>query len=109
LFPWKGDLILNALAVLCQEYGMQGQRVGPAVQIQKGSSEQILDMAQDCCQRLIDPVALAGIVKNRAIEKYDMLLPDVLSCQEYAARALDLDGALKAINKIHETESKKGA
>lgn len=94
LFPWKGDQTLNALAVLSQEYGMQGQRVGPAVQIRKGSPEQIFDMAQDCIQRRIDPVALARIVKNRAMEKYDSLLPDDLSCQEYASRELEMKGAL---------------
>lgn len=104
IFPWKGDQVLNALAVLCQDYGMQSQRVGPAVHVQKGSPEQILDMAQDCPQRQIDPVTLAGIVKNRAIEKYDLILPDDLSCQEYAARAIDLDGALKAINEFYDKD-----
>lgn len=104
LFPWKGDQILNALAVLGLEYGQASQRMGPAVHFRKADPKQIMDMAEDCLQRDINPEKLAAVVKNRAVEKYDVLLPDNLSCQEYAARALNVPGALEFFKYLLSTQ-----
>ena len=43
---------------------------------------------------------LAALAENKQCEKYDGFLPDSLLCSEFAARMLDMDGALGTIEAL---------
>ena len=93
-FPWRGDRVMNTLAVVLAG---QGFRVG-----QDGLALTVGDCAPDELWRLMrtlaagpppDPVWLAGTVRAKVHEKYDRYLSAELLDVAYAARALDVAGA----------------
>jgi ATP-dependent Lhr-like helicase len=93
-FPWRGDRVMNTLAVVLAG---QGYRVG-----QDGLTITVGDCAPDELWRLMrtlaagpppDPVWLAATVRAKVHEKYDRYLGAELLDVAYAARALDVAGA----------------
>jgi ATP-dependent Lhr-like helicase len=101
LFPWRGDRIMNTLAVVLAG---RGRRVG-----QDGLAITVGDCAPDELSRLArtlaaapqpDPVWLAGTVRAKIHEKYDRYLSAELLDAAYAARALDVPGAWACLADI---------
>lgn len=101
LFAWRGDKIMNTLAVTL---ATQGLRVG-----QEGVSLSVSGMAAPNLHALVTDLAasqppsseaLAGTVKNTAVEKYDEYLSPALAARGYAASHLDVRGAWQALADI---------
>jgi ATP-dependent Lhr-like helicase len=100
-FPWRGDRVMNTLAVVLAG---QGYRVG-----QDGLTVTVGDCAPDELWRLLrtlaagpppDPVWLAATVRAKVHEKYDRYLGAELLDVAYAARALDVAGAWACLADI---------
>jgi len=101
LFPWRGDRIMNTLAVVLAG---QGRRVG-----QDGLAITVGDCTPEELWRLVrtlgagprpDPVWLAGTVRAKVHEKYDRYLGAELLDAAYAARALDVPGAWACLAEV---------
>ncbi|GAA2165126.1 DEAD/DEAH box helicase [Pedococcus bigeumensis] len=101
VFAWRGDKIMNTLAV---SFAAQGLRVG-----QEGVSLSVTGTDAPTLHRLITAMAasrppaaqeLAATVSNRAVERYDEYLGPALSARGYAASQLDVDGAWEALATI---------
>jgi ATP-dependent Lhr-like helicase len=101
LFPWRGDRIMNTLAVILAG---QGFRVG-----QDGLALTVADCAPDQLVRLMrtlatgprpDPVWLATTVPAKAHDKYDRYLSPELMDIGYAARALNVPDAWNCLAEI---------
>jgi ATP-dependent Lhr-like helicase len=101
LFPWRGDRIMNTLAVILAG---QGFHVG-----QDGLALTVGDCAPDQLVRLMgtlatgprpDPVWLASTVRAKAHDKYDRYLSAELMDIGYAARALNVPDAWNCLAEI---------
>ncbi|WP_280564524.1 MULTISPECIES: DEAD/DEAH box helicase [unclassified Chromohalobacter] len=104
ILPWESDLVLNTLALLLRQRGLMAEREGLAVSVQNCRSEELPPLFASI---LDSPPAsvdeLAGLAENKQVEKYDEYLPEELLCSEFAARMLDLDGALEAMRGMAAT------
>ncbi|PWU50156.1 hypothetical protein DLJ47_24615 [Micromonospora sp. S4605] len=91
LFPWRGDRIINTLAVALTREGLEVGHDGVALTIRgtdpAGLWEVIRRLADESPP---DPLVLAAAVPNKAADKYDQYLTDELLTAAYAARALDV-------------------
>ncbi|MDV6320128.1 DEAD/DEAH box helicase [Chromohalobacter sp. HP20-39] len=104
ILPWESDLVLNTLALLLRQRGLMVEREGLAVSVQDCRSEELPPLFASI---LASPPAsvdeLAGLAENKQVEKYDEYLPEELLCSEFAARMLDLDGALETMRGMAAT------
>jgi ATP-dependent Lhr-like helicase len=91
LFPWRGDRIMNTLAVTLASQGLEVGQDGVTLTIRgtnpAGLSELINRLAAETPP---DPLALAATVPAKAADKYDEYLNEDLLNLAYAARALDV-------------------
>ncbi|MEA3250594.1 MAG: DEAD/DEAH box helicase [Pseudomonadota bacterium] len=104
ILPWESDSVLNTLALLLRQRGLMAEREGMAVSVQECRSEHLPPLFAsilDSSPASVDE--LAGLAKNKQVEKYDKYLPEDLLCSEFAARTLDLDGAFQAMRGMVAT------
>ena len=98
LFPWAGDRTMATIAGALAARGLETSVDGLAVTVDKVSPRGLLDhLAELVSKPPPDPLALAAVVANKELEKYDRFLPPALLDAGYAARSLDLSGAWVAI------------
>lgn len=94
LFPWRGDRIMNTLAVVLTRQGLDVGQDGLAITVGNCSPAQLLDVIRKLATGSAqDPVALAATVKAKVHDKYDRYLSEEILNLAYAARALDVPGA----------------
>lgn len=94
LFPWRGDRIMNTLAVVLASRGLQVGQDGLAITVAGRSPAELMELIADlAAAERPDPVALAATVRAKARDKYDRYLGCELLDLAYAARALDVPGA----------------
>ncbi|MHA3027764.1 DEAD/DEAH box helicase [Chromohalobacter israelensis] len=104
ILPWESDSVLNTLALLLRQRGLAAEREGIAVSVQECRCEDLPAVFASILES--PPVSadqLAALAENKRIEKYDEYLPEDLLCSEFAARTLDLDGALQAMRGMAAT------
>lgn len=101
LFPWRGDRIMNTLAVVLAGHGLDVGQDGLAITVGNCSPAGLWDVIQDLAARpQPDPVSLATTVRAKMHDKYDRYLSDELLNIEYAARALDVPGAWASLAEL---------
>ncbi|WP_252275430.1 DEAD/DEAH box helicase [Nocardioides sp. LMS-CY] len=101
VFPWRGDRVLNTVAVLLAARGHHVGIGGGTMTITRATPDDLRATARDL---LADPppdaASLAATVPIKAHDKYDEYLSEPLLCAAYAARNLDLAGARDALRSI---------
>ena len=101
LFPWRGDRIMNTLAVVLARNGLEVGQDGLALTVGNCTPPQLHDMITAlAASPLPDPVLLARQVRAKAHNKYDRYLGEDLLDIEYAARALDVPGAWACLAEL---------
>lgn len=103
LFPWCGDRALHTLTLLLNAGGVDATHEGIAVVVRDVAPEDLLPRLARIAATPPDPLELAARVGNRRSEKYDHLLPDDLLTADYAARALDVPGAVGVLERLAPT------
>jgi ATP-dependent Lhr-like helicase len=99
-----GDRIVNTVTALLSAAELVAIRDGLALSVAKISRVELsAHLVAMLSSSMPDPVELAAIVRNKATEKYDVLLPDELLDVTYAARSLDVPGAWKALHRVIES------
>ena len=94
----RGDRILDTLALAARTHGAECRRVGPALQFDELPPEAARRLLADlAASPPPDPLALAAVVENKRTEKLHPFLSDELLTADYAARALDVEGAWEAL------------
>ena len=94
LFPWRGDRIMNTLAVVLTKQGLHVGQEDLAITVGNCPPAELLALIGDLAAGpRPDPVALAGTVRAKAHDKYDRYLSEELLNLAYASRALDVPGA----------------
>jgi ATP-dependent Lhr-like helicase len=94
LFPWRGDRVMNTLAVILASHGLQVGQDGLAITVGNCPPERLWQVIRDLATSPApDPVVLATTVRVKAHDKYDRYLSEDVLNVAYAARALDVPGA----------------
>jgi ATP-dependent helicase Lhr and Lhr-like helicase len=101
LLPWRGDRIMNTLAVVLATHGLQVGQDGLAITVGNCSPAQLLDVVRTLAAGPApEPVALAATVRAKLHDKYDRYLSEELLNLAYAARALDVPGAWASLTEL---------
>src|SRR6266511_3563718 len=103
LFPWRGDRIMNTIAVVLTRHGLDVGQDGVAITVGNCSPAELLGTIKELAAGPPpDPVALAGKVRAKIYDKYDRYLSEELLNVAYAARALDVPGAQASLAELAE-------
>jgi ATP-dependent helicase Lhr and Lhr-like helicase len=101
LFPWRGDRIMNTLAVVLAGHGLEVGQDGLAITVDNCSPAALLGVVRQLAAGTApDPVALAATVRAKLHDKYDRYLSEELLNLAYAARALDVPGAWASLAEL---------
>ena len=101
LFPWRGDRIMNTIAVVLAGLGRRVGQDGLAITVGDCTPAELRDLVRALVAAPPpDPVWLAATVRAKAHEKYDRYLSAELLDIAYAARALDVPGAWACLAEI---------
>jgi ATP-dependent Lhr-like helicase len=98
LFPWRGDRVLDTIALLLGREGFFGAaRDGVSVTMPRGSPDDVLGALRKVAEDPPTAIELASAVANKQVEKHHDLLGEDLLSADYASGRLDLPGALATI------------
>ena len=94
VLPWRGDRVLNTLAIALQAVGQQVTRSAVALILERATPETASIALQAALSGpLQDAVGLARSLPTRVVEKFDLFVDDDLLAEDHAGRAFDTDGA----------------
>lgn len=94
LFPFRGDTITTALALAMQQQGVECEQSGLALCLADTSPEHAAELLADLAAAPPpDPRALAALVPEKELDKYDEYLGAELLTTAYAKRKLDVPAA----------------
>lgn len=94
LFPWRGDRVLDTLAVWLGGLGLRISIEGPALVFPGTGAEEVRgELARLAAEPPPDPRRLAATVANRRTGKLHVWLSDELVAADYASSRLDVKGA----------------
>jgi Lhr-like helicase/RecB family exonuclease len=97
VFPWVGDRVMNTLQILFLDRGLRAENRGVAFHVDGAAPDVVQHQLEVIgSAKPADPLALAALVANKRLEKYDGLLSEDLLCRDYASRSLDVVGARDA-------------
>ena len=90
LLPWRGDLILNTLAVILAACGLPSGIDGATLTIQAPADQLATVLAEVAAEDPPAPDDLAKAAANITVDKYDHHLGDPLRRTAYAVRSFDI-------------------
>jgi ATP-dependent Lhr-like helicase len=101
ILPWRGDVVLNTLAVALNGIGLKVAQDGAGLTV-AGADPAAVVAAATHLVRDGEPEAasLAASVTNKARDKYDEYLSDQLQSLAYASRNLDVAGAWEVLRDL---------
>ncbi len=93
-FPWRGDHVMDTIALLLQRRGAAVTRTGVALSVTAWDVDRLREELR-CLARaeFASAVDLAAAVGNKCTEKHDQFLSDGLLAADYASKRLDTEGA----------------
>lgn len=101
LFPWRGDVVHNTLALLLKRRNLQAENEGMSVVVFSVERDRIIDIIGELAEdTLLSDIQLAASVRTKMREKWDWLLTERLLCADYAASVLDVAAARAACHEL---------
>ncbi|POZ49699.1 DEAD/DEAH box helicase [Methylovulum psychrotolerans] len=101
LFPWRGDRVMNTLALMLKQAGFQAENTGLSIIIKTDNPEKVFEALHGLAvSPPPDPTALVAEVMNKRLEKWDALLPAELLAKNYSSHTLDVAGAHEFIKRL---------
>lgn len=101
LFVWKGDRVINTIAVLLAAQGIQVSKSGMTLEVQNTGSSKLashLDAIES--EGAYDAHTLVNQVQNKIIDKHDRFLSEELLNVNYASKQLDIHGAIDTLRGL---------
>lgn len=109
VFPWRGDRVLNTIAVALTSQGLAVGIDGVALTLHRTRRTDVLDALRALASvEPPDPEALAVDVPNMEHDKYDEFLTGPLLAKAYAARNLNVPEAWDAIRALAAEPNRDG-
>lgn len=101
LFCWRGDRVMDTLAILLKMKKKMILNEGIALAVLSTSQEEVRSILLEFVNAVQpDPCELALTVANKAREKYDHFITDELLSADYAVSRIDIEGATSAAKEI---------
>ena len=101
MFLWAGDRIVNTVVAVLAATELRPTPDGLAISV---AGVTPVELAAQIMAIVVgeqpDAIDLALTVANKAVEKYDGLIPEPLLSVAYAARNLDIPGAWRALQEV---------
>jgi ATP-dependent Lhr-like helicase len=105
VFLWAGDRIANTVVALLTALGFAAVKDGLAISVAKITPvELVAQFTAVLAGPIPDPIELASMVHNKAVEKFDVFLPEELLDAGYAGRSLDVPGAWRGLGEVLSAE-----
>ena len=99
IFPWRGDRIMNTLAIMLGTKGITVSQDGVALTCADTSPERLLKAVRELeAAGMPSAIALARSVRIKEKDKHDPWLGAELLTEAYAARDLDVAGVWSALH-----------
>ncbi len=99
VFLWEGDLVVQTVAVLIGEKGIQTNVTSGVITLSNVSRSSTMELLKELVrERSVDAISLARSVSNKIQEKHDGYLSDDLLNLEFASRSLDVASAFTALS-----------
>lgn len=90
LFPWVGPARLMGLQLALAQSGLEPVPLGLALAVPASRESQLrTELSRMAASPPPDPLALAGLVEEKASEKYDLFLDEGLLGRAYASERID--------------------
>lgn len=107
LFLWAGDRVVNTVIAILAATELRASPDGLAISVAKVTP---VELAAQIMAILVggrpDAVELAETVQNKAIEKYDDLVPEPLLSVAYAARNMDVPRAWQSLQEVVDSSTR---
>ena len=101
LLPWAGSRAAATLTAQLSAAGLDASNDGLIITVASIAADRVREYLQILVAAgPADPVALAVTVANKVTAKYDEWVNDDLLAVDYARRALDTDGAWRAMKAL---------
>lgn len=101
IFPWKGDWVMDTLALAMERRGYKVENEGLSLRLRETVLDSVSDMLFDLSEGAFPTESeLAGEILNKVQEKWDWLLTDELLNRNYASHNLDIDGAKRYFREL---------
>ena len=105
MFLWAGDRIANTVVAVLTALGLGAVKDGLAISVAKITPVELVAQLTAVLDGPVpDPIELAGMVHNKAAEKFDVYLPETLLDAGYAGRSLDVPGAWQVLAEVLSAE-----
>lgn len=92
VMPWVGGRTLNALSLSLMESGVSSIQLGLGLELRSDAAGGLRAALEKLCDRVSDPVALARLVPDKTVDKFDHVLGEELQCLMYGRERLDTAG-----------------
>jgi ATP-dependent Lhr-like helicase len=99
IFTWQGDKVVNTLVAMLIAYGLDAGHYGGIIEINNcpvSIAMGILGMLKD--NGIPSEAEIASTVPEKAVGKYDELLPENILCDGYGNATFDSQGAMTWLN-----------
>lgn len=101
LFLWQGDRIMNTIALIFKQHGLDAYNYGLHIKINNTSHNNLIEVVKYIVENpIISNADLANTILNKQIEKWDYLLPDQLLNKSFISRNLDINGSISALRSF---------
>jgi ATP-dependent helicase Lhr and Lhr-like helicase len=103
VIPWRGDTVMNTLAVVLQSRGLEVGHEGVLLTVAATTPTELQELFRKLAAAPPpDPIQLAATVAVKAAHKYDQYLSAELLARAYAARSLDIPNTWHALRELAE-------
>lgn len=101
VFPWKGDWVMDTLALAFERRGYKAENEGLCLKLRVADLDSVSDILFDLSEGAFPTeTELAGEILNKVQEKWDWLLTDDLLSRNYASHNLDIPGAKRYFSEL---------
>jgi ATP-dependent Lhr-like helicase len=101
VFPWKGDWVMDTLALALERRGYKTENEGLCLKLREADQDSVSDILFDLSEGAFPTeIELAGEILNKVQEKWDWLLTDELLSRNYASHNLDIDGTKRYFSEL---------
>lgn len=106
IFLWKGDMVLDTVALALKHRGFQAENDGLFIAVRTAQTDSVFDALYDLSAGAFPSGdELADSLLNKVQEKWDWLLPDDLLNSNFASHNLDVDGAVACLQSLVAQET----
>lgn len=94
ILPWQGDKVANTLAAILMREGYKAGNYAGVIEVQKATIQEVSDRFKLVLSSgLPTEYELADMLPEKAVEKFDELLPNDLLTEGFGRRMFDVEAA----------------